>query len=226
VSTDAREVVLTRIRDALEGAAARPPADLPDPRTPSHLSNQQSRIDRLVERVTEYRAHAEVVPAAGLSDAIRRRLDEAGAKRVAIAPDLPEDLRAAVGDRAIIDSGLTPRELDEIDAAVTTCALAVADTGTIVLNSGPGQGRRALTLVPDHHICIVRADQIVASVAEAIDLLDPTRPTTLISGPSATSDIELSRVEGVHGPRHLAVLIASANGRVSRRGRSRPTPAP
>ena len=119
---------------------------------------------------------------------------------------VPAGLGVEVAD-AIDDDDLTAAELDRIDTVVTEARLGIAETGTIVLDHGPGQGRRALTLVPDRHVCIVRADQVVADVPDAVALLDPTRPLTWISGPSATSDIELDRVEGVHGPRNLHVIV-------------------
>ncbi|MQA95711.1 MAG: lactate utilization protein C [Streptosporangiales bacterium] len=110
-------------------------------------------------------------------------------------------------ERLTDDPSLTPAELDAADGVITGCAVAIAETGTIVLDAGPGQGRRALTLVPDYHLCVVLPDQIVASVPEAVSRLRPDRPLTWVSGPSATSDIELDRVEGVHGPRTLEVVL-------------------
>ena len=113
------------------------------------------------------------------------------------------------GLELVVDDGLSPRELDALDGALTGCALAIAETGTIVLDGGELSGRRALTLVPDLHVCVVEAAQVVATVPDAIRALDRARgPITLVSGPSATSDIELSRVEGVHGPRRLEVVLA------------------
>jgi L-lactate dehydrogenase complex protein LldG len=109
------------------------------------------------------------------------------------------------------DDALSPRQLDELDGALTTCAAACAVTGTIALDGGPGQGRRALTLLPDLHVCVVREAQIVETVPELVRRLESAategRPLVLVSGPSATSDIELQRVEGVHGPRRLVVIV-------------------
>jgi L-lactate dehydrogenase complex protein LldG len=106
------------------------------------------------------------------------------------------------------DPPLSPRDLDRVSGVITGCATAIAETGTVILDHGPGQGRRALTLVPDFHLVVVQAGQVEADIAGALARLDPARPHTLISGPSATSDIELIRVEGVHGPRNLHILIA------------------
>ena len=163
------------------------------------------------ERAADYRAVVERVPPAELAGAVARVL--AGVSRFVVPAGLPPEWLAELPDGAagkIVrdDPPLSARELDPIFGVVTGCAVAIAETGTIVLDHGPGQGRRALTLVPDFHLVVVRADQVAADIADAIARLDPARPHTLISGPSATSDIELIRVEGVHGPRNLHILVA------------------
>jgi L-lactate dehydrogenase complex protein LldG len=137
---------------------------------------------------------------------LRAAIDELAPGHIGIAPGLPLELRPA---DAVEDHGLSPRELDALDGVLTGCTVAIAETGTLVLSGGPGEGRRALTLVPDLHVCVVRGAQVVETVPEAFDVLRDaaTRPLTFVSGPSATSDIELQRVEGVHGPRRLVVVI-------------------
>jgi L-lactate dehydrogenase complex protein LldG len=163
-------------------------------------------VAAFVQRVRDYRAT--VVVAGDVRAAIDEALD---AGRIGIPADLPDELRPSGAD-LVEDAELTPRELDALDGALTTCAAACAVTGTIALDGGPGQGRRALTLLPDLHVCVVRAEQIVETVPELVRRLEPAaaegRPIVLVSGPSATSDIELERVEGVHGPRRLVVIVA------------------
>jgi L-lactate dehydrogenase complex protein LldG len=201
----ARDEVLERIHRALEDAV--PVDEVPRDYRRRGDAPRGQLLERFAERVADYRAHVELTayPRAAAAAALTGR-------RVAIAADLPAELRPA-GVDLLEDHGLAATDLDALDAALTTCAAACADTGTIALDGGTGQGRRALTLVPDLHVCIVRAEQIVETVPELVAALADSaregRPIVLVSGPSATSDIELNRVEGVHGPRTLVVLIAT-----------------
>lgn len=159
------------------------------------------------ERVSDYGARVVTATAADLPAVLA---EVAGRARVLAAPGLePSWLRALPGAERD-DPPRPPRELTEVDTVITACAVAIAETGTVVLDHRADQGRRALTLVPDHHLCVVRQEQVVASVPEAVRALDPRRVLTWISGPSATSDIELDRVVGVHGPRRLDVVVVTA----------------
>jgi len=195
----ARDDILGRVRSALAGVE--PGGTVPPPPRGAPVpAGDPALVDLFVERVEDYRAVVERCAAADLVAAVAAALP-AGTRVV-----VPPGLGFEVPD-AIVDDGLSATELDRLDAVVTEARIGIAETGTIVLDHGPGQGRRAITLVPDRHVCVVRADQIVADVPDAVTLLDPLRPLTWISGPSATSDIELDRVEGVHGPRHLHVII-------------------
>jgi L-lactate dehydrogenase complex protein LldG len=167
------------------------------------------------ERAADYRAVVERVPASALPAAVARVLAaRAGPAQFVVPPGLPDGWLARCAEDspgAVLITDDPPLDTARLDAAggvVTGCAVAIAETGTIVLDHGPGQGRRAVTLVPDFHLVVVTADQVAADLPGAFARLDPARPHTLISGPSATSDIELVRVEGVHGPRTLHVLIA------------------
>jgi L-lactate dehydrogenase complex protein LldG len=202
----AREEMLARVRGALEGAPADPPFERAYRRESGEP--QELLIARFAERVGEYRAEVVRVPGAGVAEAAAAAFAEHAAARVVVPPDLPHDWRPE-GIEIVEDHGLSPAELDAVDGVMTGCAVAIAETGTFVLDGGAAQGRRALTLVPDLHVCVVGADQIAALVPEALERVARRRsPVTLVSGPSATSDIELERVEGVHGPRRLHVLIA------------------
>ena len=204
---DARDTVLARVRAAL--GPARAPVEIPRGyRQLRRALDPDAICDRFCERVQEYHARVHRVRADALGDAVAGLL---AGLRVLVAPRAPCALRGftALPD----DPPLSARELDGADAVLTGCALAVAETGTIVLDGSARCGRRALTLVPDRHVCVVHAEQIVAGVAAMIAELDRVeatrRPLTLVSGPSATSDIELERVEGVHGPRRLDVVVVS-----------------
>ncbi len=194
----ARDEILARIR-----AVDRAPPSVVDRgyRRTGSLAHH-ARVRLFAERVADYRAEVRVV-----AD-VARAVASLCSGRIGAPPGLPHAWRPPALD-VVEDDGLSARELDALDGVVTGCTVAVAETGTIVLSGGEAEGRRALSLVPDLHVCVVRGEQIVELVPEALAAVDPRRPLTFISGPSATSDIELSRVEGVHGPRRLVVLIVN-----------------
>jgi L-lactate dehydrogenase complex protein LldG len=216
---EAREEMLGRLRAGLRDVPpGEAPGDVPVPREylTASTATRAELVALFTERVTDYKAAVRQVVAEELPEAIAEACAAQGARRMVIPPGLPAEWLTP-GVEWLRDEGLTHTQLDESDGVLTACALAIAQTGTILLNSGPGQGRRALTLLPDYHLCVVRAEQIVGIVPEAVRALalsvtEGRRPITFISGPSATSDIELSRVEGVHGPRRLEVLIVGPPG--------------
>ncbi|MDT0347347.1 LutC/YkgG family protein [Streptomyces litchfieldiae] len=206
-----REVVLGRVRRALADVPrGESPQDVPVARDYETTHSPDDPVATLAENLADYRAVVHHTDAAGLPELIGRLLAARGARTVVAPAGLPPEwLSAADGVSRVADTAeLTPHDLDATDSVVTGCAVAIAETGTIVLDGGPDQGRRRITLVPDHHVCVVRVpEQVVDSVPEALRRLVPERPQTWISGPSATSDIELDRVEGVHGPRTLEVVL-------------------
>jgi L-lactate dehydrogenase complex protein LldG len=212
---DARDQILARIRSALADVpTSERLADVPVARDyrRTDARPQAELVTLFAQRVGDYRAVVQRVPAASLGEAITHACREQRLRRLAVAPGVPEPWLPA-GTERVPDDNLSAAELDRFDGAITGCAAAIAETGTIVLDGGALSGRRALTLVPDHHICVVGADQIHGQIAQALAAVaaavtEQRAPITLVSGPSATSDIELERVEGVHGPRHLTVLIA------------------
>jgi L-lactate dehydrogenase complex protein LldG len=167
-------------------------------------------LSLLAERLTDYHALVRVTTAAMLAGEISSALQHRDARTVVVPPELRLPLPAFA--EVTVDDGLSAAELDSFDAVITGAAVAIAETGTIILDGSPDQGRRAITLVPDYHLCVVTADQVVHLVPEAVARLAAaaTKPLTWISGPSATSDIELERVEGVHGPRTLEVILVTA----------------
>ncbi|TLS40883.1 lactate utilization protein C [Streptomyces montanus] len=208
-----RDLILGRVRRAL--------ADVRRDDTPYEQAVQrgylrehgersvEETVDLLAENLADYRAIVHRCADEELPELLMRLLAERGSQTVLVPPGLPPHwLKAADPTRVHDRAASTAHELDRVDSVVTGCAVAIAETGTIVLDGSPDQGRRRITLVPDHHICVVRVpDQVVSSVPQAMARIAPTRPLTWISGPSATSDIELDRVEGVHGPRTLEVVL-------------------
>ncbi|ADI16058.1 protein of unknown function DUF162 [Truepera radiovictrix DSM 17093] len=203
---DAKEAVLGRIRAALAGA----PSEVAVPRAYQRASGAERErlVHDFVERASDYRAAVHRLSESELRERVAAVCRDHSAARLAVPPDLPEAWLPE-GVTGVRDHALTHLELANLDGVLTGCALAVAQTGTVVLDGGAHQGRRALTLLPDLHLCVVFERQIVGTVPEAVAALEGAarRPLTLISGPSATSDIELSRVEGVHGPRNLVLLL-------------------
>jgi L-lactate dehydrogenase complex protein LldG len=204
-----REEVLGRIRAALAGGPAGPDVPRRYRTVGDHVPGAPELLDLLEDRLVDYHASVLRCPTEGVPGTVSAALAGRGLRRVLAPPGVPE---AWLDGAEVVRDGEPPLPvdvLDGVDAVVTGCTIAIAETGTIVLDAGPDQGRRALTLVPDVHVVVVRGEHVVQTVPEAITRLDPHRPLTMISGPSATSDIELNRVEGVHGPRTLVVILAS-----------------
>jgi L-lactate dehydrogenase complex protein LldG len=211
-----RDDVLARIRIA---HAAAPPPDLAyddiarDYRTTTDLEHG-ALVELLVDRLVDYRAMVRQCAAEDLPGTVATALSERGVGSVVVPSGLDQAWLRDVDAELRIDGDvpLTVPELDASDGVITGCSVAIAETGTLCLDGSAGQGRRLLSLIPDYHLCVVAAENIVGDVPEAIARLDGTRPLTLISGPSATSDIELNRVEGVHGPRTLEVILVESGG--------------
>jgi L-lactate dehydrogenase complex protein LldG len=206
----ARSEIMARIDAALGpgGAVPEVPRDYHQAGSGA-AAGDEAVVARFCERAAEYRATVRRVAPGGLEDAVVEACREHGARRIAVPPGAPHHLPGL--ELLIDDPPISARGLDQVDGVLTGCALAIAETGTIVLDGGDRSGRRALSLVPDFHVCLVEAGRIHASVPDAIAALAPAaaegRPLTFVSGPSATSDIELERVEGVHGPRTLVILV-------------------
>jgi L-lactate dehydrogenase complex protein LldG len=218
--TAAREEILARIGAALAPVRS-PAAEIPrsyrraaaDSGGPAvDPVHRTELVELLIDRLGDYRATVSRCEPDGVPDLLAQRLSEHAIESVLVPGGFPEQWLSATSALRRTDQALTAAELDGIDGVLCTCALAIAETGTIVLDGGPGQGRRALSLVPDYLLIVLETGQVVAGVPEAVARLDPRRPLTWISGPSATSDIELQRVEGVHGPRTLDVILLDSRG--------------
>jgi L-lactate dehydrogenase complex protein LldG len=225
--TSAREQILARVRAALTDVSTPLGARGATPSVEVAASSPADTVRLFVENVEDYRAQVCRATPGEVGATVARVLGEAGTSSVVVPVGLDPAWTAALPSqvRVVSDDALTSAELDGIDAVVTASTVSIATTGTIVLDHGPDQGRRAITLVPDLHVCVVRAVDVVHDVPEAVRRLRPKdgmppRPLTWISGPSATSDIELDRVEGVHGPRTLVVVLVESEATVSgRQGR-------
>jgi L-lactate dehydrogenase complex protein LldG len=213
----ARAEILRRVGSALADVPeGERPEDVPVARGYARAGRRgrDQVLELFEERVRDYGAGVRRVGQPAVAGAVADACSELGLRRVAVPPGLPGEWRPP-GISVIEDRGLSARELDGVDGVLSGCAVAIATTGTLLLDGQGASGRRLLTLVPDNHVCVVAAEQVVESVPEAFERVAPAVrservPVTLISGPSASSDIELSRVEGVHGPRHLVVVIVAA----------------
>lgn len=209
---DARELILARIRSA---AGAQMPGDAAAERDAiarNYLRggrlDAEARLHLFTDRLRDYDAHVTETTARSLPQTIADLLHQHSQKKVIVADGLPAEILPQ-GFTFLSERDASVDDLNGCDGILTICTAAVASTGTIVLTHGPGEGARKLTLLPDRHLCIVRADQVVETVPEAFDRLAPfaTQPLTFISGPSATADIEMTRIRGVHGPRCLDVVL-------------------
>lgn len=203
----AREEILGRIRRAL--GERREEVDVPR----AYRVTQDGTLERFVERLHDYGAGVRMADGDAVAEAVAEACRARGVEQIAVARAFPDAWRPA-GVEVVVDDGLTAAELEQIGAAATTAALGIGETGTIILDGGEGQGRRLLSLVPDVHVCVLRAGQIVDGVPAAIRQLSPgfrktRRAVTFVSGPSATVDIEFQRVEGVHGPRQFEVVVVN-----------------
>lgn len=214
---NARDEILARIRAAL-GSEAGPGSEVERSYRMRGAADagDDALLELLAERLTDYRAHVWRTTPDDLATTVARALAHGYSAtaartrpRIVLPAALPRDWVAAADAEIVVDEQLDTAVLDDCDGVVTAAAIVIAETGTIVLDGADDQGRRTITLVPDLHVCVVHAQQVVATVPEGVAGLDPTRPLTWISGPSATSDIELDRVEGVHGPRTLEVVLVA-----------------
>lgn len=213
-ASSARDEILARVRASLTDVADSSPDESPIHWQYGLATDVEHPIELFLERVADYKASVDRIDASATAETVVKHLRVSDVKSVVLPAGLDAEWRKAIEDAGITvhdDTQLTATELNEIDAVVTAAAVGIAETGTVILDHREDQGRRALSLIPDVHVCVVRADQVVTDLPEAISRLQDSvkegLPVTMISGPSATSDIELSRVEGVHGPRTLRVIV-------------------
>ena len=210
--SDARNAILERIRssigDSERAAVTADSARIARTFRQGSPASREEIVSLFEERLSDYGATVDRVGETEVAALIRRILAERGNPRMVVPPGLPTTW-IPEGVNLEVDHNFSPRQLDGFEGVLTGASLGIAETGTVVLQGGAGQGRRALTLVPDFHLCALRSNDVIATVPEAIARLAPTayQPTTFISGPSATADIEMTRIKGVHGPRSLHIIL-------------------